>query len=339
MSGTESATATVTGVSSGPGVFQYTVSLTNTGTAPIGIFWFAWDDLPDQDFMNAQPAVTGSPGGWVVLTSTHTYPGGIGYGIEWYTFSAASRLPAGSTTTSFTFSSTMTPVQLAAASTFDPTFQTTSSFVYQTASFLPPNTDPGFNFVVAVACFAAGTMIQTPNGERAVEDLRPGDPVVTAGGETRPIRWVGQRRIDCASHETPHEVWPVRIAAGALARGVPARDLYLSPDHALFLSGVLVPARHLINGTGIVQTPCGAVCYHHVELDEHDVILAESVPVETYLDTGDRGKFDGVAAFGLTRPVLPREISSDLEIVVAGPALASIRRRLAGPPIRVNTIA
>ena len=240
MSGTESATATVTGVSNGPGVFQYTVSLTNTGTAPIGIFWFAWDDLPDQDFMNAVPSITGAPSGWVALSSTHTYPGGIGYGIEWYTFTDASRLAAGSTTTSFTFTSAITPAQLAAASVFDPTFQTTSSFVYQTASFIAPSTDPGFNFVVAVACFAAGTMILTPDGEYAVEDLRPGDPVVTAAGETRAVRWVGQRRIDCASHETPHEVWPVRIASGALSHGVPARDLYLSPDHALFLSGVLV---------------------------------------------------------------------------------------------------
>lgn len=72
--------AMIVGVSNGPGSFQYTVTLTNNGTAPIGIFWFAWDDVNDQDFMTQNPTITGVPSNWVARTTTHFYPG-VGSGI------------------------------------------------------------------------------------------------------------------------------------------------------------------------------------------------------------------------------------------------------------------
>jgi hypothetical protein len=84
----------------------------------------------------------------------------------------------------------------------------------------------------------------------------------------------------------------VRIAAHAFNPGVPCRDLWLSPDHAVFIDGVLIPVRYLVNGRTIVQEPVGKVTYWHVELARHDVLLADALPCESYLDTGNRGAFD-----------------------------------------------
>ena len=142
------------------------------------------------------------------------------------------------------------------------------------------------------ACFARFTRILTGRGEVAVEDLQTGEGVVTRCGALRPIRWIGHRHVDCRHHPRPHDVWPVRISAGAFADGQPHRDLMLSPDHAVFVDGVLIPVRHLINAATIVQVPVERIGYWHVELDRHDVILAEGLSCETYLDTGNRGAFD-----------------------------------------------
>lgn len=143
-----------------------------------------------------------------------------------------------------------------------------------------------------IACFLAGTMIATDAGEVPVEALEPGMRLRTASGALRPVAWVGHRRIDCRRHPNPHQVWPVRILRGAFAEGVPARDLYLSPDHAVAIDGVLIPIRHLVNGRTILREMREAVHYFHVELDAHDVILAEGLPCETYLDTGNRSDFE-----------------------------------------------
>ena len=138
------------------------------------------------------------------------------------------------------------------------------------------------------ACFAAGTRIATPDGEVAVEALRPGDHVRLASGGVADVRWVGHRRVWCDRHPRPHGVFPVRIRAGAFAPGQPARDLLLSPDHAVFADGVLIPVRCLLNGTTISQEPAPEITYHHVELEQHGVLLADELPAESFLDTGNR---------------------------------------------------
>ena len=124
----------------------------------------------------------------------------------------------------------------------------------------------------------------------AVEALRVGDRVTTLAGEAR-ITWIGRRAVDCKRHARPKAVWPVRVSVGAFGAGAPARDVYLSPDHAVYADDVLVPVKHLINGSNIIQVPVAQVEYFHVELVRHDVVLAEGLPVESYLDTGDRASF------------------------------------------------
>jgi len=140
-------------------------------------------------------------------------------------------------------------------------------------------------------CFLAGTQIAAEAGAVAVERLAIGDRVRTASGVLRAIKWIGQRSVSCRRHPSPETVWPIRIAAGAFSSALPRRDLYLSPDHAVFAEGVLIPVKHLINGATIVQEPRKRVSYYHIELDSHDVILAEGLPCESYLDNGTRSAF------------------------------------------------
>jgi hypothetical protein len=144
-------------------------------------------------------------------------------------------------------------------------------------------------------CFVAGTQIATERGEVAVEDLRGGDQVLTAGpgGPTsRPIRWIGQRRLDLTAHPRPDSLFPIRIRRGAFADNVPHRDLLVSPDHCLFVDGELIPAKLLVNAMTIVQDRSSrGVHYYHIELDCHDVLLAEGAPTESYLNTGNRDFF------------------------------------------------
>jgi hypothetical protein len=107
---------------------------------------------------------------------------------------------------------------------------------------------------VELACFAAGTRILTPSGPAVVDALSPGDRVLTMAGECLPIRWVGRRKVDCRRHPYPRAVWPVRIKGEAFAPGCPERDLFLSPDHAIYHDGVLIPVKYLLNGITLRQT-------------------------------------------------------------------------------------
>jgi hypothetical protein len=180
-----------------------------------------------------------------------------------------------------------------------------------------------------VACFAGGTRIATDAGEVAVEALRPGMRVRRANGGCAPVVWIGHRRIVCRHHPNPHEVWPVRVAAGAFGAGVPARSLRLSPDHAVFVAGVLIPIRYLVNGSTIAQEENDAVTYWHVECDHHAVILAEGLACESYLDTGNRAAFANGGKVAMLRPDFAWrvwEARGCAELVLSGPRLAAARR-------------
>jgi len=144
---------------------------------------------------------------------------------------------------------------------------------------------------VELACFAAGTRILTPSGPVVVEALSPGDRVLTMAGECLPIRWIGSRRVDCRRHLHPRAIWPVRIKAHAFGPDCPERDLFLSPDHAIHHDGVLIPVKYLLNGTTLRQMRAAMVDYFHLELSRHDVVLAEGLPSETFLDCGNRAAF------------------------------------------------
>jgi hypothetical protein len=158
---------------------------------------------------------------------------------------------------------------------------------------------PDQSEVTALPCFAAGTRLLTDRGAVPVEALAIGDRVITADGSAEPIAWIGKRRVDCRRHREPRAVLPVRIAAHAFADGRPGRDLFLSPDHAIFAEDVLIPVKHLIDGAAARQVEVAEVTYVHIELRQHQILLAEGLAVESYIDAGDRAGFSGGSVVAL----------------------------------------
>jgi len=145
--------------------------------------------------------------------------------------------------------------------------------------------------IASVQCFARGTRIASPRGAIPVETLSIGDSVLLASGDTAPITWFGYREVDCRRHPEPQNVWPVCIRRSAFGAAVPQRDLLLSPDHTVFADGVLIPVKYLINGRSIRQVRRDRIDYFHIELPRRDILLAEGLTVESYLDTGSRRHF------------------------------------------------
>jgi hypothetical protein len=148
-----------------------------------------------------------------------------------------------------------------------------------------------------LTCYCRGTLIRTVTGYAPIEDLRIGDCVLTASGKARPIRWLGSRGVDCTRHPNPALVWPIRIQAGAFGPVQPVRDLWVSPFHSILVEGVLIQAHTLVNDATIAQVPREHVEYWHLELDSHDILLAEGLPGESYLDVGNRTAFINGGAF------------------------------------------
>jgi hypothetical protein len=111
---------------------------------------------------------------------------------------------------------------------------------------------------------------------------------------------------------------------------MPHSPLTLSPDHAVFQDGVLIPIHCLVNGTTIRQIPAGSIEYWHVELPSHDIVLAEGLTVESYLDTNGKADFTG----GPVTTIHPEftawqwETKAYAPLILHGPHLDSVRARL-----------
>jgi hypothetical protein len=144
---------------------------------------------------------------------------------------------------------------------------------------------------LATLCFLYGTMIATPEGEIEVERLAAGDKMLAASGAVRTVTWAGEGRV-LATRGRRGPATPVIVRKGALADNVPHTDMRVTKGHALFLDGVLVPVEFLVNHRSILwDDHAQEVSLRHIELETHDVLLANGAPAESYRDDGNRWLF------------------------------------------------
>ena len=155
--------------------------------------------------------------------------------------------------------------------------------------------------IASTICYLRGTLILTTAGEIAIEDLLPGDMLVTRFGPLRPLKFLGRQSFNGVFLQKAGA--PVRIAAGALGPNQPCRDMFVSPDHSMLVEDYLVQAKLLINGMTITQTATDAIVdYFHVDLGVHDCVVADGCWSESYAEMGNRMKFHNMAEFDAAFP-------------------------------------
>ncbi len=142
-------------------------------------------------------------------------------------------------------------------------------------------------------CFTPGTQIATQHGEIAVQSLRVGDKVITRDHGLQEIRWIGQARMFAQDFQSNPHLMPVLIQQGALGKGLPERDLVVSPNHRILVANdrttflfrepeVLVAAKHLTTGHAVQTIESSGTTYIHLMFDRHEVILSNGAWTESF---------------------------------------------------------
>ena len=149
------------------------------------------------------------------------------------------------------------------------------------------------NVVAIIPCFTPGTRIATPRGEVNVEDLQVGDRVITRDNGIQEIRWLGTRALDGHEIGRRDNLRPVRIRAGALGNGMPARDMQVSPNHRMLVASerasfyfeereVLVAAKHLVGMPDVDYIDVSEITYIHFMFDQHEIVLSDGTWSESF---------------------------------------------------------
>lgn len=200
---------------------------------------------------------------------------------------------------------------------------------YSTTSFVLSPTNGQLTVTAQPLCFARGTRILTPCGETSIEDLQPGDDVVTGGGGIRQVRWIGYSAAIVGDRNRP-----VVVRAGALSEGKPSRDVRVTRHHSFLFGDVLIPVCALVNGASIVwDTSASIVEMFHLALDVHDIVFASGAMAETYRDDGNRSGFHRQS--GTLGE--PRSMPTYAPVVSRGPIVHRTCRRLAERAFRAET--
>jgi hypothetical protein len=209
-----------------------------------------------------------------------------------------------------------------------------SSTTHETLSF--GGTISNFEFTTGIfgtelttICFCVGTLIDTPDGEVQVEKLLPGDIVSTAHNGPRTVIWVGKGKV-LATRGRRSAATPVIVCKGALGTNTPHEDLRVTKAHSLYIDNVLIPVEFLVNHKTILwDDRAQEVEIYHVELESHDVLIANGAPAESFRDDGNRWLFQN-ARSGWDLP--PQEPYAP--VLTGGPVVDAVWRRLldrAGP--------
>lgn len=138
------------------------------------------------------------------------------------------------------------------------------------------------------ACFTPGTLIETIDGLRAIEDIHEGDLLRTADDGYQPVNWISRCKMPAVGRYAP-----IRIAKGAMGN---TRDLTVSPQHRILIEGwaaelyagqdsVLVPACHLVDGEKVQVMEGGYVEYIHLGFEDHVLVKSEGIWTESHFSS------------------------------------------------------
>jgi hypothetical protein len=147
----------------------------------------------------------------------------------------------------------------------------------------------------------------------------------TSNDSTDLVKWVGRQTLHPAMANLI-DYLPIKISSNALGLGQPFQDLSVSPDHAILFDGTLIHAKALVNGTSIVQMTewAGNVEYFHIETENHELIYANGVPAETFIDNVSRKQFDNYAEFEAMYPNVPMITELDIPRVLFRRQLSTV---------------
>ncbi|MFK7877993.1 MAG: Hint domain-containing protein [Paracoccaceae bacterium] len=144
-------------------------------------------------------------------------------------------------------------------------------------------------FQAAFTAFARGTVIRTPNGAVAIEDLQPGDPVAIQDGGVATVKWIGSgacrpTQANPLVRILPQSFGPARpdvfvtLGPGAQISHCSPHDRAEQPDQR-----PLRPAKEFVDGVHIIQiTPPTPVTLYHLVLDQHAIIQAGGLECESF---------------------------------------------------------
>ena len=141
-------------------------------------------------------------------------------------------------------------------------------------------------------CFTPGTLITTQRGEVPVQHITAGDRVVTRDNGIQTVRWVGKTQMFLHDFQAEPHLLPVFIQQGSLGKGLPERDMTLSPNHRVLVANtrstvrytdreVLVAAKHL-SAQGVHTVQSSGTTYVHFMCDRHEVVLSNGIWTETF---------------------------------------------------------
>ena len=177
--------------------------------------------------------------------------------------------------------------------------------------------------IAVPACFTPGTQVRTPDGLRAVETMHAGEMVLTLDRGPQPLIWVGQTVIGSHDLQKRADLRPVLIRKDAFGAGMPCKDLRVSPQHRILISGpqaellygepeVLAAAAHLVDGVHIVtDTSAAQVLYLHLQCADHEILWSDGLPSESYNPGALSLQGFSQTARKNLRSALPAKLASD----------------------------
>ena len=136
------------------------------------------------------------------------------------------------------------------------------------------------------------TRLTTSFGEVPAQLLRVNDTLRTSDRRYAKIRKIDALRLDRDFLAFHPDAQPIRICAGALAPGMPQKDLYLAPDQPILagtnaFSMKQTTARNLLTRPQVLRAPCEQVTYYRLTLDSEATVFSEKALLHIPMPSGN----------------------------------------------------